>query len=144
MRTRLVALAIAAVAATSLCGCQSLLFRQDHAVTLTSPAQFATVSLPLRVTWTTASFRAPDDGEYAVFVDRDPMPPGAGIDYFQPNNRFDIYVQSQPYLVLQNLAPVLSGDPGEANHHDITVVLLDRDGHRVGETAAFTEFTVQT
>jgi hypothetical protein len=107
------------------------------------PADHATVPEPLTVRWTATDFSAPRDGSFAVFVDRDPMPPGASLADFAPHDRDGIHVVDTTSLRLDVLGRQVGVDPAEQDHHDVTVVLLDRQGHRIGEYAAYSEFTVQ-
>jgi hypothetical protein len=137
---RVVALALVA---WSLSGCQSMLFRNDHRIDILSPSNLSTVSQPVTLQWSARDFSAPASGTFAVFVDRDPMPPGDGLDDFNVHDRQGIYVLDGTSLHLDALAPQAGADPAEQNHHDVTVVMLDTQGHRIGEYAAFTEFTVQ-
>lgn len=140
---RALCLMVAALAALPLTGCQSYLFRQSDRLTISAPQSSTTVREPLTIRWRAQDFTAPRDGRFAVFVDRDPMPPGDGLDDFNVHDRQGIYVLDGTSLHLDALAPQAGIDPAEQNHHDVTVVMLDNQGHRIGEYAAFTEFTVQ-
>ena len=135
VRIRIAVMAFAVLVASA---CQPLLFRQDHRVAILSPAIYSTVGEPLTITWVVKDFSAPADGKFAVFMDRDPMPPGESIDYFDPGNRDSIFVLSASRLRIDLLNPQVGVDPAEINHHMVTVVLLDRSGRRIGEEAGFT------
>ena len=128
--------------AITLTGCGPYLFRQSNRVVITSPAVYGTARNPVTVTWTVQDFTAPADGRYAVFVDRDPMPPGENIGQYTGPARAGIYVVDATSLRLGVLGQLSGVDPAEANHHDVTVILLDPGGNRIGEYAGFTEFTV--
>jgi hypothetical protein len=141
---RAFAFLVCAVSAALLTGCQSYLFRQSDRLVMVAPQSSTTVREPLTIRWQAHDFSAPDDGRFAVFVDRDPMPPGEGLGHFAPLDRQGIYVLDATSLHLAALSPQSGVDPAEQNHHDVTVVLLDRNGNRIGEYAAFTEFTVET
>lgn len=122
-----------------------MLFRQDHRINIAYPGDFATVGQPLTIRWSARGFNAPVDGSYAVFVDRDPMPPGETVASFDRDSRHrNIYVLKSPRLTIAHLDPNAGGSDAERNHHDITVVLLDSAGRRVGESAGFVQFTVRT
>lgn len=129
-------------AAVLLGGCQDMQFRLDHRIEVQSPGNFAKVREPLSVRWTARDFNPPSDGMFAVFVDRDPMPPGKTMDYFSDKDRNHIWVVDTPSLTVDSLP----GKPGvndiERNHHDVTIVLLDASGKRIGETAGFAEFDI--
>ena len=132
----------ALAAVVVLTGCGPYLFRQSDRVTVTSPVVYSTTRNPVTVTWTAQDFTAPADGRFAVFVDRDPISPGDNIDEYTTQQRAGIYVVDTTSLKLGVLGQVTGVDPAEANHHDVTVVLLDTSGNRIGEYAGFTEFTL--
>ena len=134
--------ALAALAVLQLSGCEQYLFQQSDRVQIVSPQIYSTVREPLTIRWQTQDFAAPRDGSFAVFIDRDPMPPGEGLDYFPSQNRDGIHVLTSTALRIDVLSQQVGVDPAEQNHHDVTVVLLDGGGHRIGEYAGFTEFTV--
>jgi hypothetical protein len=125
-----------------LAGCGPYLFRQSDRLQITAPQNFSTVRQPLTVRWTAQDFSAPRDGRFAVFVDRDPMGAGGNIGNYTPQDRAGIYVVDGTSLRLGLLIPLAGVDPAEQNHHDVTVVMLDRGGSRIGEYAGFAEFTV--
>ncbi len=132
----------AALAATQLAACGQLLFRQSDRLEMLAPANYSKVREPLILRWAARDFSAPADGAFAVFVDRDPMPPGETLDYFAPDDREGIHVLDATQLRIEVLAPLVGVDPAEQNHHAVTVVMLDRSGRRLGEYAGFTEFNV--
>lgn len=129
--------------ALPLTGCGPYLFRQSDRVAITYPVIYSTVREPLTIRWRASDFSAPADGHFALFIDRDPMPPGSGIDYFDSRDRDGIHVLDASSFHVDVMARQVGVDPAEQDHHDVTVVLLDRDGKRLGEYAAFTEFTVR-
>lgn len=139
---RVALLTLAALAALQLTGCEQYLFRQSDRVQITTPQIYTTVREPLIIRWQAQDFAAPQDGSFAVFIDRDPMPPGDTLSDFPLNERDGIHVLDQTSLHIDVLPAQVGVDPAEQNHHDVTVVLLDRQGHRIGEYAGFTEFTV--
>ena len=125
-------------------GCQTqLLFRNDHRITITTPSSFANVHKPLTIRWVTRDFTAPQDGHYEVFLDRDPQPPGESLHYFAGQSLQFIWTVDTtsfrvPYLPLPDPnAPQL-----EQEHHTVTVILVDTQGRRIGETSGFVEFYV--
>lgn len=125
-----------------LSACGQYLFQQSNRIEIVTPRVYATVRAPLTVAWRARDFSAPRDGRFAVFIDRDPMPPGEGLDYFARDDRDGIQVLDATSLRIDVFSPMVGVDPAEQNHHYITVVLLDLAGHRIGEYAAFTEFNV--
>ncbi|TMC47774.1 MAG: hypothetical protein E6J14_14555 [Chloroflexi bacterium] len=133
---------LAALAALQLTGCEQYLFRQSDRIRVVSPQTYSTVREPLTIRWQARDFTPPRDGSFAVFVDRDPMPPGESLDYFSRDDRDRIHVLDQTWLHIDVLSPQVGVDPAEQHHHDVTIVLLDSRGARIGEYAGFTEFNV--
>jgi hypothetical protein len=136
---------LAALCSVLLCvtGCGGKLFRNDHRIAILEPRKFATVDQPLTVTWRAKNFEAPSDGHFLVLVDKDPMPPGQTVAYFR-RNRLDVYTVDEPRFTVDTFTAHTGGTKLERNHHDVTVVLLDRQGRRIGESAGFVEFDVRT
>jgi len=139
---RAVAALLAALVTVQLSGCEQYLFQQSDRVQITSPQSNSTVHEPLTISWTAQDFSPPDDGTFAVFIDRDPMPPGDSMSDFAPQDRDGIYLLQRTSLHIPVLRQLTGIDPAEQNHHDVTVVILDRQGNRIGEYAGFTEFNV--
>ena len=140
---RLLVAALTLAAVPLLSGCGPYLFRQSDRIVVTSPQTYSTIGEPVTITWSTQDFSAPADGSFAVFVDRDPLGPGENIDQYSAQQRTGIYVVDATVLKLGVLGTLTGVDPAEANHHDVTIVLLDRAGNRIGEYAGFTEFTIE-
>ncbi len=128
--------------AATVSGCGPYLFRQSDRVQIATPANHATVREPVTVAWDVKEFAPPRDGSFAVFVDRDPMPAGESLGYFAAKDRDGIHVLAATSLRLDQLSRRAGVDPAEQDHHDVTVVLLDQQGRRIGEYAAYAEFTV--
>ena len=139
---RVVGVLVAAALATQLTGCQQYLFRQSDRLEITTPANHSTVHQPLAISWQAHDFSPPGDGQFAVFVDRDPVAPGDNLSEIPTRDRDGIYLLDTPSLHIDVLSPLTGVDPAEQNHHDVTVVMLDRQGNRIGEYAGFTEFTL--
>ena len=125
-----------------LAGCGPYLLRQSDRLQITSPQTSTTVSQPLTISWRAQDFDPPRDGSFAVFVDRSPIGPGSSVHDLAPEDRAGVYVVAATSLRLNLLTPLAGVDPAERNHHDVTVVLLDRQGNRIGEYAGFTELDV--
>jgi hypothetical protein len=91
---------------------------------------------------------------FGVFVDRQPMRPGQSLRVFGddackrtrgcPDAHYlaqrRVYVTTEEGLSLDALPSHLDRYSGTA--HEITVVLLDADGRRIGEAAYTVEFFV--
>ena len=163
-RSRLiVAVAALVPAAACLGGCAWRPgLRSDHRLTFVSPPAGAMVSGPVEVRWQIArsDFRptrfdgshTTRRGVFAVFVDRAPMPPGRDIDSLAAHDAVcvvspgcpdgawladhGVYLTTRPALAFTAL-PVGSGRRAGAGRrrHEVTVVLLDGRGVRIGESA---------
>ncbi|MGI8608470.1 MAG: hypothetical protein ACR2MY_04465 [Candidatus Dormibacteria bacterium] len=125
-------------------GCGPLLFRQDHRLAIQSPHDRSTVRAPLNIHWSARDFASPADGHFAVFLDRDPQPPGESLEYFPKADRSQgIFVVAATSLRIDTFQRDFSLPKSDQNLHDVTVILLDRNGRRIGESAAFAQFRVQ-
>jgi hypothetical protein len=148
---RLLTVAVLAAALPS-CGVSGLSFVQDHRVSILSPDDRAEVTLPVTIDWEAKDF----DGTYAVFVDRAPVPGGKTLEWLARNDDYckdtpgcpdeqwfvdrNVYVTDKTQLTLERL-PELNRDE-QRETHEVTIVLLDRDGRRVGESAFGVELRV--
>lgn len=157
--TRMAALC-AALAALSLAGCaDGLRFEKDDRLRFIEPGEGAEVATPLRLRWTVEGFRpagrdgssSPRRGLFAVFVDRSPVAPGEPVEAVAredplcerapgcPDEAWladrGVHVTAKTELLL----PALPDDGGvradDGRRHEITVVLLDGRGRRIGESA---------
>ena len=145
-----------------LSGCipQGLAFRADERLTIISPEDRSTVTLPVTIDWDIRDFRivepdaeaepVPDAGYFAVFIDRAPMPPGEHLRWIArkdnscrpadgcPDEEYlnarGIYTTSETELTLEQL-PRNTRDDDDRERHRIVIVLLDAAGHRIGESA---------
>ncbi|MCA1675119.1 MAG: hypothetical protein LC799_23995 [Actinobacteria bacterium] len=160
------ALLAALVVAMPACTFNGIALRQDRRVEIVSPDFREEVSLPVTIDWTVQDFEVtgPDGasdenaGYFAVLVDLDPQPPGEGVEYFArddvtcrksegcPNERYlerrGIFITDETDLILTNLSPApgVDLDAGDRDLHEVSVILLDGQGHRIGEgswTATF-------
>jgi hypothetical protein len=146
---RAVAVALSLVALAG-CNASGLAFKEDTRVDIVSPREGAEVTLPLTISWHARDIQVSEPGEgdgvfYAVFVDRPPLRPRqslealvgddcltrgcANVDYFAQR---DVHITAGTAVVLDQLPP---GDS-----HTATIVLVDQDYHRVGESAFVVEF----
>ena len=147
LRRALVAVGIAAGAVLcTACG-DGLQFADDARVSFISPHDLDAVSLPVRVRWTNA-LPAGSTLEYAVFVDDLPVHPGQSLRSLADAscasvrscvdeaflNRHFVYLTHEPAIELEAL-PILDPAKGEPDMHEVTVVLVDGDWHRSGESA---------
>ena len=156
MRRLALLLAVATTVSAAGCGFSGLAFRQDDRLSFISPKDRSEVSLPLTVRWSVEDFDVgPGAGSFAVFVDRAPQPPGKTLAWLARDDdscrvddgcpdeewfaRRDIFPTTDTELTLERL-PSRSDDRRE--WHEVTVVLIDERGRRVGETGWTLEFQV--
>lgn len=150
MRTRLAAGLLAGAAVLSGCG-SGLSFRADHRLDVTSPRSRTSVHLPVTVRWTMRDFDHPG-GYYALFVDRAPVRPGQTVESLAdgdcrrtpgcPDRSYlaarGVYTTAGTSLTLTAVDPVNSYD--RIQTHEVTIVLMDRTGRRIGESAWYVDF----
>ncbi len=145
-----------AVAATALaaCGVRGLAFRVDTRVDIVAPNDRGEVTLPFTVRWTVRDF----DGTFAVFLDRAPQPPGEPVQWFArdddacraregcPDEQYladrNVFVTADQAFTVDQLRDTAT-EGRRRELHEVTIVLLDRDGRRVGESAWSVEFQVE-
>ena len=152
-------LLLAVMFAGSGCGTSGLSFLQDDRVHIVTPSDRSDVSLPLAITWTVADFGVgPGAGSFGIVVDRTPPAPGetlasmfSGTDACRSEAECgdasflaqrNVYTTQLTTLTFDRLPRGSSGDA--RNRHEITIVLLDRDGRRVGEGAWAVQVDVRT
>ncbi len=134
------------------CGVGGLNFVKDDRLSITAPRDRATVTLPVTVRWDIERF----DGTFAVFVDRAPLPSGKTLRWLARDDELcattpgcpddlwfsnrNIYRTSDTTLTLTELPELDRAEQRE--FHEVTIVLLGRDGRRVGESAFAVEFEI--
>lgn len=137
--------AVLLLALVPACSVRGLDFVQDRRVDIVTPGDRAKVELPTTIRWTTKDF----DGTYAVFVDRAPQPPGETLEWFARRDQTCksssgcpdrswftdrwIFRTAKTSFELRSV-PELRGEE-KHQFHDVTIVLLDHEGRRVGESA---------
>jgi hypothetical protein len=123
-------------------------------VTIGSPGELESVTLPLTVEWSVHSLPA-GTASYAVFVDRLPMEPGRDLRALAdqacrlrrgcPDDAYlrtiGVYRTSNTNVVIPTL-PTRGGIGSRADLpvHQVTVVFLNQDGRRVGGYASSVNF----
>lgn len=156
----LVALACLAVALSG-CGVRGLNFIQDTRVEILAPAERSQARLPVTVEWDYEDFEvtgptehvADDAGYFGVFVNRSPQPPGEPLEWHARNDdncvvsqgcpdqdwyhRRGIFRTSETSFTVEG---VPSRAEGRREFHEVTIVLLDGKGRRIGESAFAVEF----
>jgi hypothetical protein len=156
------ALALTLVAAGG-CGLlhpADLNYRVDHRLHFLGPPARGLVTTPLTVRWTISGFTVHppggptpprrDQGYFAVFVDRAPIRPGESMRavaaddlrcLHAPGCPDEAYLEARmvyttrvPSLTVEHVPP-LRGSAERVQLHTITVVLMDTDGRRIGESS---------
>lgn len=159
-RTRLLAWLLA-LAALGGCNLSNLAFAQDNRLHFTSPRSRALVHQPVTVTWTMRDFSvAPagsgvpskDRGYFALFVDRAPVRPGQtlltvadkscrttpGCFNAQYLANKGVYTTTSTTFTFQQIPSINSYQ--KIQLHEVTVVLMDTAGRRIGEEAWYLDF----
>lgn len=165
MKLRLVA-ALAAAVAWAGCGVNGLNFSQDERVTITAPGDRAKVELPVTVTWRVRDFtvsgkdgsQRPDAGYFGVYVDRAPQPPSRPQEWIArddpncqgiptcPDEAFlaqlNVHSTTRLRFTIERLPEPTSTATRRREFHEITIVLLNGRGERIGESAFTRQFEV--
>ena len=162
MRPTAVAVALVAVLGASACGVHGLSFVQDKRVDIVSPKDRSKARLPVTVDWTVKNFAVgPDAGSFGVFVDRSPQQAGKtlawafrgnasckGSDGRQLCETADFLAEQGVFRTTDTAFTLsrvsrLTGNERKRQFHEVTVVLLDAAGKRVGEGAWSVQLEVQ-
>lgn len=138
------------------CSTEGLAFIEDQRVEIVAPDYRELLELPVTVDWEVAEGLAAKLGseyEFGVYVDIDPQPPGEPLEYFArddvqcrkspgcPDERYlrqrGIHTSTSSEMTFGALpvAPGVDLERGDPDFHEVTLVLLDQDGVRVGESA---------
>ena len=158
LRAGLVAVALV----LSACVPEGLAFVKDDRLEISAPKSRATVTTPVTVDWTVHDFEVTgktgderdDAGYFGVFVDRAPMPPGEPMAWLARDDRrcqatpgcpdrvfladLGAYTTTETSFTVKNL-PDRDAYQGHESH-EVTVVLLDGTGRRIGESAWYVDF----
>ncbi len=136
-------------------------------MTIFRPADRALLRAPITVDWRVRDFEVtgrtqnarPDAGYFGIFVDREPPPPGRTIEWLFrddtscrpsdgcPDREYlaerDMYTTTQTSFTVEDLRQL---DPSIKRRrrvlHEVTIILLDGRGRRIGESAFPAEFQV--
>ena len=139
-------------------GTSGLSFVEDERVDILRPADHSVVSVPFKVQWSAEDFRTgADAGSFAVFLDRAPQPPGETIAWMFrddgactaapscPDSQYladhHVFLTDQRMIEITDV-PHDTGDD-QRRLHEVTVVLLDEQGRRIGESAWTVSFKVR-
>jgi hypothetical protein len=146
------ALLMALVVGASGCGLHGLSLVQDTRIHITGPRDRSKVELPITVRWHADGFAAgPGQGSYGVLVDRTPPPAGRTLAWLFRGQcvgcvdagylaQRRVYETTGSSITIGDVAPKASTQDG--GFHEVTIVLLDARGARVGEGAWTRQFKV--
>ena len=158
--TLVVASVLFAASALSACGTTGLSFVQDKRVHILHPADRSKVGLPVEVAWTVKGFAiGPGAGAFGVFVDRAPQPVGRTLAWLFRGDpsckgtgaalcksaeflaQHDVYRTAARTFTVEQVNRLAGNQTNRL--HEVTVVLLDGGGKRVGEGAWSVQFGVK-
>ena len=166
---RRVALLVQPLLLLTVAGCafSHLDFVQDRRVSIISPQNRSSVHLPVTVRWSVHDFDVTGPGTedtgaagyFLLLIDTTPQPPGQPLRWLAHGDRLclatrscpdaawlarhQIYTTTNTSFTIHTLAPRASSDLGGPNRHEVTIVLLDPRGRRIGETAFTVAFQLQ-
>jgi hypothetical protein len=159
-RLSLVASLAVAASALTACGASGLSFVQDKRVEIVRPHDRSKVTLPVKVAWTVKDFAVGDgQGAFGVFVDRAPQPSGQTLAWLFRGDRsckgtgaplcakpqflaqHSVYSTTERTFTVEQVIRLAGNQTNR--HHEVTVVLLDAGGKRVGEGAWSVQFKVR-
>lgn len=154
-------LATTLILTTAACGTHGLSLVQDQRVDVVHPDDRSKVELPVTVRWTVKDFAVgPGAGSFGVFVDRAPQPVGKPLSWLVRGEagctgadaancatpeflaQHSIF-QTRDTSFLVDQVNKLTGSEAGRQFHEVTVVLLDANGARVGEGAWPVQFEVK-
>jgi hypothetical protein len=153
IRTVLVGATAASTLLIALSGCAGLNFRQDHRVRVDQPRDQQSVHLPVEVSWT-AHDTSP--AQFAVFVDQATIKPGQSLRALAKHDPaclarrncpdaawlsgHGVYLTDATHLTLTSLADNRTAGEAHGRDEHTAVIILIRDGKRVGESAWYRQF----
>jgi hypothetical protein len=155
------------VVVASGCGVRGLNFKDDKRLEFIAPGDRAEVRLPVTVRWTVSDFDATgadgsqrrNAGSFGVYIDRTPQPPGEQQEWLVRNDQMckndatlcanvdflaqrDVHTTTDTSFLIERL-PLPSGDAERRREfHEVTIVLLNGRGERIGESAFVRQFEV--
>ena len=145
------------VALLAGCGVDGLAFTEDERLDIVRPGHDDEVALPVELAWDVDPGPLADGTyRFGVLIDRSPPPPGKALAWLfrdddscgddgcpDPAYRAERGVFETADTRLRVAQMPLNVDRRDQADHEATVVLLDRDGKRVGESAWVVEFSVE-
>jgi hypothetical protein len=142
--------------ALASCAGEGTAFTRDERVSIMTPVNRSTVTLPVTVGWKVA----PSAGiaSYLLLVDRSPQPPGETVRHFVDDlddckgpqldmclgdeylEQRGIYRTADPQLVLDVLPARSTTSKTGERRHEVVIAPLDAHGRRVGEATWTVQF----
>lgn len=135
-------------------------FKAEHRLDVEAPEPEAEVQLPVTVRWTADDYPRHEGEHFALFVDRAPIAPDREVRFRvctegekQPpqlgqlrkpckDDRETIFLTTRTSFAFDCFEPRFTAPKRERNKHTVTIVLLDRDGRRIGEDASSVRFEI--
>lgn len=141
-------------ALVSGCSLEGLDFVEDDRLTVEGLDDREETDQPIELSWTLEGGFRDDERAFAVIVDRTPPRPGRSVESLLDDDPAcsgtegcpDGYLERNRIFVTEETSLVLDGIPeGTAKqegrgYHEVTIVLVDADGVRVGEIAEAVRF----
>ena len=131
-----------------------MVFTKSSSFRILSPRSFATVNLPMTISWTEGAPYRPGD-KFAIFLDRGSIAVGKSVLSLIPSScrevpscsqdqylqRENVFVSTTSSISLPTLPSTsLTGHSSGKEDHEIVVVVLSDSGQRVGEQYASVDF----
>jgi hypothetical protein len=140
-------------ALVSGCAVDGLAFVRDDRLDILSPSSGDTVRLPFEVRWSARDV----DAKYLVLFDRTPMRPNRSLRSLVPSEDqcrtrpgcpdeqwltdHNLYLTSGTSIRVEDLPEERTTNRAK-DRHEVTIVLLDARGRRIGESVFIREFIV--
>ncbi len=162
MRAYAPVVVLASTLLLSGCGVQGLSFRQDTRLEFRAPEHRARdLEVPITVEWTISDFEitgpaggAEDDaGYFALFLNRRPQPPGHSLEWLArddetciaahgcPDEEYfadrGVHTTTETEFTFERLPDI------DEPYHEVTIILLDGRGERIGESDWAIEFRTE-
>ena len=159
-------MAALAVMAVVLSGCgitakdAPITIKNDRRLHMVSPGDEDKVSIPVTVKWRVDSFPIANGNHFGVFVDRaplgarkllrwricseqekQPIQPGENRSLCK-DDRKTVFLTDKPEYTFNCFEPKINAPSRTRYQHEVTIILLDGNDQRVGETATSVKFDV--
>lgn len=139
----------------SSCSFTGVAFRKDHRLKIVNLPDRSTIEIPFDLRFTFDGTLSPDGATaFGILIDWTPPPPGAPLARLLENDPAcqgakgcpDGYLEQNRIITttdttfVMNNVPIGTDRQERRGFHEVTIVLVDAQGRRVGETAVFTRF----